>query len=485
MTEVDWIGLAGILLQLVLALIVAIFVSANRKPESAIAWMMAVVFVPLVGIVLFALIGAQRLPRSRRDKQRYVSELIMARTEGGLGRSSRCDQWPEWLPSVVRMNETLGALPMVGGNSTVLIEDYRAAIKAVADDVDHATRTVHVEFFILVYDDFTAPLFEALQRACARGVEVRVLSDHAAQFSYPARSRTRRMLAEMGASYEPMLPLRPFHGRWRRPDLRNHRKLVTIDGTIAHTGSLNMIADHYHKRKGIKRGLHWHELMIRLEGPIVRELDAVFVTDWYSETDELLPLDYSPVRLDDPAGVRDAQVIPSGPTFDNDNNLKLFAAVIHNAKRRVSITSPYFVPDSTIQLAMMTAAARGLDIELFVSATSDQFMVYHAQRSYYEQLLRAGVKIYLYTEPTILHAKHLSIDEDVAIIGSSNLDIRSLSLHMELMVLIHGTDVVDELRAVQDGYRAASRQLTLEGWLARPRREKLLDNVMRLTSSLM
>jgi cardiolipin synthase len=287
----------------------------------------------------------------------------------------------------------------------------------------------------------------------------------------------------MGAHYQPMLPLRPLRGRWQRPDLRNHRKLVTIDGIVAHTGSLNMIADHYHKRKGIKRGLHWHELMIRFEGPIVRELDAVFVTDWYSETDELLPLDYSPVRLD--TGDRDAQVIPSGPSFDNDNNLKLFAAVIHNARHRVSITSPYFVPDSTIQLAMITAAARGVDTELFVSAASDQFMVYHAQRSYYEQLLRAGVRIYLYGEPTILHAKHLTIDDDVAIIGSSNLDIRSLSLHMELMVLLHGRDVVDELRVVQDEYRRASRLLTLEDWLERPRREKLLDNVMRLTSSLM
>jgi len=483
MTEVDWFGLAGLVLQVVLALIVAIFVSANRKPESAIAWMMTVVFLPLVGIIGFALIGAQRLPRRRRDKQRHVSELIMARTEGGLARASRRDQWPDWLPPVVRMNETLGALPMVGGNSSELIEDYRAAIKAIADDIDHATRTVHVEFFILIHDDVTAPFFDALRRACARGVEVRVLSDHFTQFTYPARRKTQRMLAEMGAHYQPMLPLRPLRGRWQRPDLRNHRKLVTIDGIVAHTGSLNMIADHYHKRKGIKRGLHWHELMIRFEGPIVRELDAVFVTDWYSETDQLLPLDYSPVRLD--TGDRDAQVIPSGPSFDNDNNLKLFAAVIHNARHRVSITSPYFVPDSTIQLAMITAAARGVDTELFVSAASDQFMVYHAQRSYYEQLLRAGVRIYLYGEPTILHAKHLTIDEDVAIIGSSNLDIRSLSLHMELMVLLHGRDVVDELRVVQDEYRRASRLLTLEDWLERPRREKLLDNVMRLTSSLM
>ena len=112
--------------------------------------------------------------------------------------------------------------------------------------------------------------------------------------------------------------------------------------------------------------------------------------------------------------------------------------MIQNARRRISVTSPYYVPDETIQMALVTAGSRGLDVELFVSEIGDQFMVFHAQRSYYEQLLRAGVKIYLYRAPTILHAKHLSIDDDVAVIGSSNLDIRSLSLHMELSVLVHG-----------------------------------------------
>ncbi len=197
-----------------------------------------------------------------------------------------------------------------------------------------------------------------------------------------------------------------------------------------------MIVDHYHKKANIERGLHWHELMARFRGPVVRELDAVFFTDWYCETEDLLALNNSPVVLPEEPGDLDAQVVPSGPSFDNDNNLKLFAAVIQNARRRVSVTSPYFVPDETIQMAMVTAGSRGLDVELFVSEISDQFMVFHAQRSYYEQLLRAGVKIYLYQAPTVLHAKHLSIDDDVAIIGSSNMDIRSLSLHMELMVLV-------------------------------------------------
>ena len=139
--------------------------------------------------------------------------------------------------------------------------------------------------------------------------------------------------------------------------------------------------------------------------------------------------------------------------------------MIQNARRRISVTSPYYVPDETIQMALVTAGSRGMDVELFVSEIGDQFMVFHAQRSYYEQLLRAGVKIYLYRAPTILHAKHLSIDDNVAVIGSSNLDIRSLSLHMELSVLVHGAGFTSAMRAVEDDYRANSRQVALSEWL--------------------
>jgi cardiolipin synthase A/B len=171
--------------------------------------------------------------------------------------------------------------------------------------------------------------------------------------------------------------------------MRNHCKIVVIDGLIAHAGSQNLIVDHYHQKKNIARGLHWRELVARFEGPIVRELDAVFLTDWVSESGELLQATRGPVVLADQPGDWDAQVVPSGPSFENDNNLKLFAAVIQNAKRRVNVTSPYFVPDESIMMAMVTAASRGLEVELFVSEISDQFAVFHAQRSYYEQLLRA------------------------------------------------------------------------------------------------
>lgn len=477
------IGWLLVLLDVLVAFVVAVYISANRRPASAIAWILAVVFLPVIGLLAFFLLGFGKLPARRREKQQEVCAVALSRTAHGDVVDER-ETWRDWLAPVVGMNRRLGSLPMVGRNKIVVIEGYRDSIEAMAAAVDAAEDHVHVEFFILVSDETTEPLFAALQRARSRGVRVRVLADHVAQLMYPHRRATRQRLAAMGAEYHDMLPLRPLRGQWRRPDLRNHRKLVIIDGTVGFTGSQNMIADHYHKKRGIKRGLHWHELMIRIDGPAVPELDAVFVTDWYSETDELLPIAAAPAPVDGPSGSADAQVVPSGPSFANDNNVKLFVSMINGARTHIGVTSPYYVPDETIQLALVTAALRGVDVELFVSEIGDQFMVYHAQRSYYEELLRAGVRIHLYGGPTILHAKHLTVDDAVAVVGSSNLDIRSLSLHMELSVLVHDRELTHDLQQIQDGYRSASRELQLDSWLSRPRRERVLDNLMRLTSSL-
>ncbi|SDB83851.1 cardiolipin synthetase 2 [Sanguibacter gelidistatuariae] len=471
-----------LLAHIVVGFVATVLISANRRPSAAIAWVLAIIFIPFLGAAFFLLVGVGRLPRRRREKQREVTEEILTRTDG-LAQVSHREEWPGWLPSAVALNSNLGALPMVGGNTVDLIDDYTGSFDQMIADIDAARDHVHVEFYILVLDPATAPFFDALARAVARGVTVRVLSDHLSGLMFPRRKQTIEALRAMGAQWHAMLPLRPLKGQWQRPDLRNHRKLVVVDGRVGFTGSQNLIDSSYLKKKNVARGLHWHELMVRITGPAVRELDAVFITDWFSETDQMLPLDTTPVVLEPGADRLDAQVLPSGPSFDNDNNLKLYALAIHNAERRVSITSPYFVPDESILLAIVTAASRGLDVELFVSAVGDQVLVYHAQRSYYEALLRAGVSIYLYRSPTVLHSKHFTIDDDTAVIGSSNMDIRSFSLNMEVSVMVHGREFVDRMRTVEDDYRANSDKLELAAWLDRPVAQKVLDNLARLTSS--
>jgi cardiolipin synthase len=249
-------------------------------------------------------------------------------------------------------------------------------------------------------------------------------------------------------------------------------------------GSQNLIDRTYNKRVNRRRGLQWKDLMLRIEGPTVAALNAIFITDWFSETDELLAREARQVV--DAVGEEylDCQVVPSGPGFEGENNLRLFNGLIYAAQKRIVLTSPYFVPDDSMLYAVTTAAERGVQVELFVSEIGDQALVFHAQRSYYEELLRAGVLIWLYRAPTILHAKHFTIDDDVAVVGSSNFDMRSFTLNLEVTLMVRGREFVNDLRQVQEGYRRASRQLTLEEWQGRPVRSAVLDNIARLTAGL-
>jgi len=216
----------------------------------------------------------------------------------------------------------------------------------------------------------------------------------------------------------------------------------------------------------------------------VAGVNALFITDWYTETGEILVREATADPRPAPLRTLDAQVVPSGPGFDGENNLRLFNSLLYLAQERIIITSPYFVPDESMLYAITTAAQSGIDVQLFVSEIGDQPVVYHAQRSYYEALLRAGVRIWLYKAPTVLHSKFFTIDDEVAVIGSSNMDMRSFSLNLEISVMVHGKSFVDDLRLVEQEYRDTSRELFLDEWMARPRASAVLDNVARLTAAV-
>ena len=231
-----------------------------------------------------------------------------------------------------------------------------------------------------------------------------------------------------------MLPIQPLKGEWRRPDLRNHRKIVVVDGRTAFVGSQNMIEASYHNTKHERAGRQWRELITRIDGPVVWSLDLVFASDWFIETHERLRDEVQERPSPMEPGEVLCQVVPSGPGFPDENNLRLFLADLRRTGADL-ITSPYFVPDESMLYAITTAAQRGIEVQLFVGEHGDQALVYHAQRSYYEALLEAGVQICLYPAPYILHSKHFSIDDDVAVIGSSNMDIRSFNLDFEVSVM--------------------------------------------------
>ncbi|TFC30302.1 cardiolipin synthase [Cryobacterium sp. TMT2-18-3] len=460
-----------------------VVVPRNRRPTSGMAWLLTIFFLPYIGALLFLLIGYRTLPKKRLEMQEEINQFILDSTEG-IDQVRRDHPWPQWLESVVELNRNLGSMPLVGGNEARLLGDYEGTFAEMVTDIDMARKFVHVEFYILSLDPTTASFFDALESAVKRGVTVRVLMDHIQSMRKPGYRRTLRRLTESGVKWELLLPLQPLKGKWQRPDLRNHRKVLVIDGLVGYMGSQNVIDRTYNVPGNIRRGLKWKDLMTRVEGPIVSGLNAIFITDWYSETDDLLTRDIQPVQTEVVPHSLDCQIVPSGPGFEGENNLRLFLALLYYAQERIIITSPYFVPDESIMYAITTATQRGLRVELFVSEVGDQALVYHAQRSYYEELLRAGVKIYLYKAPYVLHAKHFTIDDEVAVIGSSNMDMRSFSLNFEVSMMVRGRSFVQQLRAVEDGYREDSRELTLEEWMKQPLRSTVLDNLARLTSAV-
>ena len=477
-----WLVAFGIAVDITIRVIAIIVVPRNRRPTAATAWLLAIYFIPYIGVLLFLLIGNPRLPRARRKKQELINATI-AEVTRGLHLGTPRPGTPEWLSSLIGMNQRLGALPLSGDNGAHLISDYQTSLDAMADAIRRAQKYVHVEFYILQSDAPTDNFFCALEETAARGVPVRVLLDHWANRWKPRYKQTIRRLDAMGADWHLMLPVQPFRGRTQRPDLRNHRKLLVVDSEVAFLGSQNVTDSTYNLPKNIKRGLHWVDLMVRVDGPVVASVNAVFLSDWYSETDTV-PETVDFVPQGSGSGDLDCQIVPSGPGFEAENNLRLFLGLLYGARRKIMIVSPYFVPDEALLLAVSTACDRGLQVELFVSEEGDQAVVYHAQRSYYEALLRAGVRIWMYRKPYILHTKSLTIDDDIAVIGSSNMDMRSFGLNLEISMLVRGEEFVQEVRAVEDQYRALSRELTLDEWLQQPLRSTVLDNLARLTSSL-
>ena len=472
----SWVLVVAVVLNVVLVVAGIAVVSINRRPSSAIAWVLAMFLVPLLGLLAFAVIGSRRLPRRRRERQHYVDQAIRASTVAQRGEHVADRR----IAGITRLGQSLGAMPVVGGSSVDLIAEGEG-VAAMAQAVGQARRFVHLEFYLVALDAHTEPLFAAMGAAAARGVTVRVLFDHLASLRAPGYRAMRRRLRADGIHAQPMLPVWPTTREWLRPDLRNHRKLLVVDGTVAFTGSQNVVDPSYDKASNIRRGLQWVDLMARVEGPLVTELGSVFRTDWFSETGDGLreeTADVVPVG----AGGLQAQVLPSGPGFPTRNNLRVFTGLVHAAHEHLVVVSPYFVPDEALMLAITSAAHRGVRVELFVCAEGDQWLVHHAQRSYYPQLLEAGVEIWLYPAPYVLHTKLVRVDQEVVAFGSSNLDMRSFELDLELTLLVLGGEFSRRVQEVEELYRQRSALLTSDA--DRSWATTVADNLARLASAV-
>lgn len=476
----------------IIAVAMLFIVPVNRKPSSATAWLLLIFMLPYLGLLIFLLVGSPKLSRRRREQQRTVDGIIRkAVVDVQKQPESSLQPVPSALfnPTIppryepfVSLNTNLGYLPVFGGNSVELLPEYNTIFQRIAREIDCAQKFVHIEYYTVSRDEETKSVFEAMERAVRRGVKVRVLIDQLGSRKYPHFKETLAWFSSLGIEYHLMLPMHFFGDNYTRPDLRNHRKIVVIDGQVGFTGSQNLVKRNYFRKDAI----YYDELVALVKGPVAAQLAAVFASDWYSETGILLNKQTAPETALELCAGGDilCQVLPSGSGFDNENNLKLFTSLIHAARRTLVITNPYFIPDDALITAITSAAQRGVDVRLFNSEVSDQFFVSHAERSYYEELLKAGVKVYLYQAPVLLHSKHITIDDDIAVIGSSNLDIRSFQLNLEVTLICYDPGVVADLRRVEADYLSKSEPVSLSEWENRSTGERFFENVTRLTAAL-
>lgn len=448
----------------------------RRAPAAANSWLVLIFFLPWPGLLLYLLIGRTTLPRWRMDLVDRLPEAL-----GGVFQRLRAhpnishpDVGPELEPAV-RLARNLGRMPILGGNAVELLADYDGIINRLIADIDAARDHVHLLYYIFADDATGNRILDALARALRRGVKCRVLID-AVGSRVPLRTLWWKLKAA-GVAVRETLPIHFFSWRRIRLDLRNHRKIAVLDGRVGYTGSQNLV------NATFKEGIVYEELMARVTGPVVLELQAVFASDWFVETGEALD---TLAVFPDPEITGDvpAQALPSGPGFPTQNTQRLVVALIHAARERVVLTTPYFIPDESLLQALQTAVLRGVEVILMMARQADQVLVCLAQRSYYTQLLEAGVKIVLY-ERRFLHAKHISIDDSVCLIGSSNLDIRSFLLNAEISLLFYDRRVTGLLRKEQERCFADAEFLSLEKWNRRPLMTKLAQRWARLMSPLL
>jgi cardiolipin synthase len=423
-------------------------------------------------------VGRAHLPRRRLAVQKRIYELIRRIAPRALtGDALPAPPVAQELLPALRLAEQLSEFPVVGGNRFELLPVYEEAIARIVAEIDAAQRFVHMLFYIFENDAVGQQVAAALERARGRGVAVRVLMD-----AIGSRGGLKGLgpgLRAAGAEVLPVMPLRLWGPNAARFDLRNHRKIVVVDGVSAFFGSQNVV------NADANRGMVNEEMLVHATGRIVRQLHAVLLGDRYLETGDLPPEsnDLSPlVPATDAAGM--AQVVPSGPGYNEGTAEAVMIALMYGARSRVVLTSPYVIPSEAFLVAMCSTARRGVTVELIVDRESNKPLVQLAQQSYYDAMLRAGVHIRRHSG-SFLHAKHLSIDDEVALIGSSNLDIRSFALNAEVSVLIYDRQVVAALRRVQDHYLVHCDEVTRDERQNLPLGRRTLENLARLTDSLL
>lgn len=468
---------AAVHLLLQVGLCVRVLLRPHREPASRVAWIVVIVAMPVVGIVGYVLLGEVNLGRRRIARMRRVLERMPPVTDApGSDAPSLRPDVPQRFAHLFRVGHSVNGFEPVGGNRGELLHDSNAAIDALVADIDAARDHVHVLFYIWLADGNGLKVAEALRRAAARGVTCRAMADGLGSRGM-IRSPHWQAMAEAGVRLAVALPvgnllLLPLKGRI---DLRNHRKIVVIDDRITYCGSQNC-ADPEFRVKA--KYAPWVDAVIRFEGPIARQNQHLFAADWMAHADDDLgPLLLRPLPPAAPGLT--AQVIGTGPTVRYSAMPEVFESLMYTARRELVISTPYYVPDEPMQAALCAAARRGVETTAVFPARNDSWIVAAASRSYYGDLLAAGVRIFEY-EGGLLHTKSLTLDGEMTLIGSANMDRRSFELNYENNILFCDPQLTAQVRQRQQSYIAHSHPVTAQQVAAWPIHRRLWNNAIAI-----
>ena len=465
----------------VVALALVPFVLIRRKePSATIAWILTLVFLPALGAALFLLFGRDRVRWPARRK-RALDAVVRARVEAHQRGAATSELAAPPLEnelerSLFRVGACLTHLRASSGNRVEVLVEGNATYESIGAAIDGARHHVHAQYY-LIRNDATGRWFrDRLVAAAKRGVVVRLLLDGFGCF--PLGASWKRPLTKAGVRVGEFLPMRSV--LLQPVNLRNHRKIIVVDGRTAFTGGYN-VGDEY---RGRMPGLgDWRDVHLRIEGPAAAELQRVFFQDWAFATNEpISPEDYFPQVP--AAGDATVAVVPSGPDTRNEAIHRLFFGAIVGAEREVLVTTPYFVPTESLLVAMEVAAMRGVDLQLLLPGRSNHSVTFHAGRSFYSQLLEAGIDLREY-EPGIVHAKTLVADGRVALVGSANMDLRSFRLNFEVHALVHDATTAARLVEAFRADAAQGRRVALASWRERPWTMRIKEGASRLVSPLL
>ncbi|UCD75866.1 MAG: cardiolipin synthase [Phycisphaerales bacterium] len=454
-----------------LGFVAAILLRRRPKSASTLAWIVVILAVPLVGICAYLLVGEVKLGRRRSVRHLQITRRIDA---AGRRRSAPPPGTKAEVPAdyrhIATLAEAVGDNEPRGGNRLNLVSDTDLFIQSLVEDIDKAKDHCHLLFYIFLDDHSGRRAGEALMRAAKRGVACRVLVDAVGSKQF-LESPLREQMEKAGVRVVEAMPVNFVRMLFARIDVRNHRKMAVIDGAVGYVGSHN-VADAEFAIK--PKYAPWVDAAVRVDGPAVRDLQRLFLADWYLDTDESL----EEVLQIEPSVVEQGmtgQVMGTGPNAYNEAMRQLALATFHVAREELILTTPYFVPDEATVTALCAAARRGVETRLVVPGRNDSPIVAAASRSHYETLLEAGVTIHEFQDG-LLHAKTMTIDRKLALITTSNLDRRSFELNFEVSMLVYDSDFASQMRFLQTAYVGRSRAVDGEAWARRGWPRRLVQN---------